>query len=85
MKRLEIIQSTRLVSSFDGKIEIFLKINNYLLTSIFITPDAEELRKSQRRPRPSDLGHSNPSNPSQESDFDEDIQNFNSETFLKLL
>lgn len=41
------------------------------------------MRKSQRRPRPSDLGHSNPSNPSQESDFDEDEDGLSTPTAEK--
>ena len=43
--------------------------------------DAEELRRSQRRPRPTDLG--NPSNPSQESDFDEDEDGLSTPTAEK--
>ena len=50
----------------------------------YLFPDAEELRKSQRRPRPSDLGQqSNPSNPSQESDFDEDEDGLSTPTAEK--
>ena len=42
------------------------------------------MRKSQRRPRPSDLGQqSNPSNPSQESDFDEDEDGLSTPTAEK--
>ena len=56
---------------------------SYLYIFIFF-PDAEELRKSQRRPRPSDLGQqSNPSNPSQESDFDEDEDGLSTPTAEK--
>ena len=44
--------------------------------------DADELRRSQRKPRPTDLGQ-NPSNPSQESDFDEDDDGLSTPTAEK--